>query len=94
MSDLASSLVRSPKSKERCVNAILSAESNIEDAGLAHYRDSGFVQVILCDMYGMALLSHSLLIAFVQGTNMPRDDCSSKGGGRGCVLDVFGLSPA
>jgi len=49
MSDSASSLVSSPKSKERCVNAILSAESNIEDAGLAHYRDSGLVQVILCE---------------------------------------------
>jgi hypothetical protein len=34
MSDSASSLVSSPRSKERCVNAIRSAESNIEDAGL------------------------------------------------------------
>ena len=54
MSDLASSLVSSPK---RCVNAILSAESNLEDAGLAHYRD----------VYRMALLSHSLLIALGRG---------------------------
>jgi hypothetical protein len=54
MSDLASSLVRSPKSKERCVNAILSAESNIEDAGLAHYRDSGLVQQMLCDVVSLA----------------------------------------
>ena len=60
MSDLASSLVSSRKSKERCVNAILSAESNVEDARLAYYRDGGLVQVILCDMGGMALLGHSL----------------------------------
>ena len=58
MSDSASSLVGSPKSKERRVNAILSAESNIEGAGLAHDRDSGLVQVMLCDVCGMAQLSH------------------------------------
>jgi hypothetical protein len=43
MSDLASCLVRSAKSKERCVNAILSAESNIEDAVYIGGRNSGSI---------------------------------------------------
>ena len=40
MSDLASSLVSSSKSKGRCVNAILSAESNLEGTASSSFQDS------------------------------------------------------